>query len=66
MAKAHIWERTNERIDRIKSDIRGLITWAQDDEEHARDNNALSTAADDRRRQRNLKKALAILDNCYR
>lgn len=62
----HTYETTNEAIDKVSGKIRELIDWAEADAEHAAENDANDTARDDRRRARNLKRALAIIENCRR
>lgn len=59
-------ETTNGRIAQAKAIVAELIEWARADEDHARENGARTTAKDDRRRARNLEKALGILELCER
>ena len=60
------YERTNDRVERVKIEISELIAWAEADAQHARENDAPGTARDDMRRARLLKNALDILENCKR
>ncbi len=57
---------TNGQIGIVAAGVRQLIEWAEADAEHAAENGAPGTAKDDRRRARNLRKALALIEACQR
>jgi hypothetical protein len=59
-------ETTNGRLIETRKQIDQLVEWADADADHAEDNDAPSTAKDDRRRARKLRKARALLDECLR
>ena len=62
----HTFERTNKRLERILSKIEELISWADQDEQHARENDAPGTARDDHRRGTALRKVRTLLSECRR
>jgi hypothetical protein len=62
----HLSETTNGKLAAVAAEIEELIGWADADAEHAAENDAPGTAADDRRRARNLRKALALIQTCER
>ena len=62
----HRSETTNGKLSEVKAAISELIEWADADEQHARDNDAIETARDDFRRGTALRKALALIKDCER
>ena len=59
-------ETTNGKLSDVKAGVATLIEWADADAEHSAENDAKGVATDDKRRARNLRAALDLLDRCYR
>lgn len=59
-------ETTNGKLAEVIAEIDTLIAWANADAEHAEENDAEETAADDRCRAAQLKLAKQLLKSCER
>jgi hypothetical protein len=59
-------ETTNGMLATVCRDIETLIIWAEADAQHARENDAPDTAADDECRATMLRNALKLLEECKR
>jgi hypothetical protein len=62
----HLSETTNGKLAEAMAMIRTMIEWAEADAEHATENDAPDTAADDRYRALHLRRALKLLEECHR
>lgn len=62
----HDVEVTSSRLLAVTRGLEQLVDWAECDAEHATERGAPGAAKDDRRRVRNLRKALALISECAR
>lgn len=62
----HRTETTNGKLAEVMAEVRVLLDWAQADAEHAAENDAPDTAADDLYRVSMLRGALKLLEGCTR
>lgn len=59
-------ETTNGKLAEAETVLQQLIDWADADEQHARENDAIETARDDHWRGTALRKALKLVKECER
>lgn len=59
-------ETTNERVDRLLSEVGELREWAIADAEHSEESNAPEQAGYDRNRAMTIEKILKLLNDCYK
>ena len=66
MANTRTIATSNEALAKVKAQVQELIGWAEADAQHAAENDAAFTSADDKRRAKLLKQALKLLEQCER
>lgn len=59
-------ETTNGLLEKVRLQLEELIEYAEADAQHARENDALTTARDDMTRARKLREALRQVEGCKR